>query len=275
MVRGLYTAWTGMVNEQKRLDVISNNLANSATTAYKKEGMTSKAFSDVLAIKVDDPTVHFQNQNIGKMSLGVKVGETYFDYSQGNLRETGNTYDLALEGNGFFTLRMLDKNGQEHIRFTRDGNFAVTNEGLLVTKDGDAVLDANLQEIYIPVDQDQISVTFDALGNVLVNGENIATLNIVDFTNTDYVLKYGENMFELVQEPVSYSMNDLTADGEGSLLKSATAVVHQGFEEMSNVNVINEMVQMITISRSYEANQKMIHTIDSTLDKVINEVGKV
>ena len=275
MVRGLYTAWTGMINEQKRLDVISNNLANSATTAYKKEGMTSKAFSDVLAIKVDDPTVHFQNQNIGKMSLGVKVGETYFDYSQGNLRETGNTYDLALEGNGFFTLRMLDKNGQEHIRFTRDGNFAVTNEGLLVTKDGDAVLDANLQEIYIPVDEAQLSVGFDSLGNVTVNGEIIAKLNIVDFSNTDYVLKYGENMFELVQEPVSYSMNDLTADGEGNLLKSATAVVHQGFEEMSNVNVINEMVQMITISRSYEANQKMIQTVDSTLDKVINEVGKV
>ena len=97
MVRGLYTAWTGMVNEQKRLDVVSNNLANSATTAYKKEGMTSKAFSDVLATKVDDPTVHFLNQNIGNMSLGVKVGETYFDYSQGNLRETGNTYDLAME----------------------------------------------------------------------------------------------------------------------------------------------------------------------------------
>lgn len=275
MVRGLYTAWTGMINEQKRLDVISNNLANSATTAYKKEGMTSKAFSDVLAIKVDDPTVHFQNQNIGKMSLGVKVGETYFDYSQGNLRETGNTYDLALEGNGFFTLRMLDKNGQEHIRFTRDGNFAVTNEGLLVTKDGDAVLDANLQEIYIPVDEAQLSVGFDSLGNVTVNGEIIAKLNIVDFSNTDYVLKYGENMFELVQEPVSYSMNDLTVNGEGNLLKSATAVVHQGFEEMSNVNVINEMVQMITISRSYEANQKMIQTVDSTLDKVINEVGKV
>ena len=275
MVRGLYTAWTGMINEQKRLDVISNNLANSATTAYKKEGMTSKAFSDVLAIKVDDPTVHFQNQNIGKMSLGVKVGETYFDYSQGNLRETGNTYDLALEGNGFFTLRMLDKNGQEHIRFTRDGNFAVTNEGLLVTKDGDAVLDANLQEIYIPVDEAQLSVGFDSLGNVTVNGEIIAKLNIVDFSNTDYVLKYGENMFELVQEPVSYSMNDLTANGEGNLLKLATAVVHQGFEEMSNVNVINEMVQMITISRSYEANQKMIQTVDSTLDKVINEVGKV
>lgn len=275
MVRGLYTAWTGMVNEQKRLDVVSNNLANSATTAYKKEGMTSKAFSEVLAVKVNDPTVHFMNQNIGKMSLGVKVGETYFDFNQGNLRETGNTYDLAMDGNGFFTISMLDKNNVEHIRFTRDGNFIVTNEGMLVTKDGDAVLDSNLQRIYLPVDGDQLQVTFDALGNISVNGDNIARLNIVDFANTDYVLKYGENLFELVQEPVSYSMNDLTLEGEGNLLKSATGVVRQGFEEMSNVNVINEMVQMITISRAYEANQKMIQTIDSTLDKAINEVGKV
>ena len=170
---------------------------------------------------------------------------------------------------------MLDKDNVEHIRFTRDGNFAVTNEGLLVTKDGDAVLDSNLQRIYIPVDQPQLDVSFDSLGNVAINKQNIARLNIVDFANTDYVLKYGENLFELVQEPVSYSMNDLTADGEGSLLKSATGIVHQGFEEMSNVNVINEMVQMITISRAYEANQKMIQTVDSTLDKVINEVGKV
>ena len=91
----------------------------------------------------------------------------------------------------------------------------MTNEGLLVTKDGDAVLDSNLQRIYIPVDQPQLDVSFDSLGNVAINKQNIARLNIVDFANTDYVLKYGENLFELVQEPVSYSMNDLTADGEG------------------------------------------------------------
>ena len=79
MVRGLYTAYTGLVNQQKRLDIVSNNLANSTTTGYKKEGMTTQSFDSVYGIKVKDETVGYMNQNIGKMSLGVKIGETYRD----------------------------------------------------------------------------------------------------------------------------------------------------------------------------------------------------
>ena len=104
MVRGLYTAYTGMVNQQYRLDTITNNLANASTTGYKREGATSRAFDDVLAIKVKDSSVGYINQNLGKMSLGVKIGENYVGYSQGSLIETENTYDLALEGNASFHL---------------------------------------------------------------------------------------------------------------------------------------------------------------------------
>ena len=86
MVRGLYTAYTGLVNQQKRLDIVSNNLANSTTTGYKKEGMTTQSFDSVYGIKVKDETVGYMNQNIGKMSLGVKIGETYRSWDQGSLR---------------------------------------------------------------------------------------------------------------------------------------------------------------------------------------------
>ena len=104
MVRGLYTAYTGMVNEQKRLDVISNNMANAATVGYKTERVSNQAFNQELTLKIKDTSVAYHQQPIGHMSLGVKVGEVYTDYSQGSLRETEATFDLALEGSGFFQI---------------------------------------------------------------------------------------------------------------------------------------------------------------------------
>lgn len=95
MFRGLYTAWTGMANEQKRLDVISNNMANSNTVGYKDEKVASQAFDQVLGIKIRDGSQAYHNECIGSLSLGVKIGETYTDYSQGSVRQTGGTYDLA------------------------------------------------------------------------------------------------------------------------------------------------------------------------------------
>lgn len=101
MLRGLYTAWTGMVNEQKRLDVISNNMANADSVGYKDERVTSQAFDQVLSIKIRDGSQAYHNEAIGHLSLGVKIGEVYTDYSQGSLRQTHGTYDMALSGRGF------------------------------------------------------------------------------------------------------------------------------------------------------------------------------
>ena len=107
MLRGLYTAYTGMLNEQYRMDIMSNNLANADTTGFKKEGSTSQSYSDVMAVKIKD-TTEFRNtpKRLGTMSLGVKIGETYTDFDQGSLRDTGNTYDLAISGDGFFILSL-------------------------------------------------------------------------------------------------------------------------------------------------------------------------
>ena len=126
MFRGLYTAWTGMANEQKRLDVISNNMANSNTVGYKDEKVASQAFDQVLGIKIRDGSQAYHNECIGSLSLGVKIGETYTDYSQGSVRQTGGTYDLALSGSGFFAVSVTDKAGEAHTRYTRDGRFHLT-----------------------------------------------------------------------------------------------------------------------------------------------------
>ena len=259
MVKGLYTAYTGLRNEQRRLDVISNNIANSNTTGYKKMGVTSQSFSQELAVRVDDDSDGYLVKGIGDVSLGVKIGETYTDFSQGGFRETGNAYDVALEGDGFFAISTTDKSGTEHIRYTRDGSFTVTRDGYLVTKDGDFVLGTNNQRIQIP-GADTADVSMDSLGNVYVNEVLVGRLQIVDFQNKDALSLYGENMFEALPE---------------AGMVASTALTRQGYLETSNVNVINEMVSMITITRAYETNQKMMQTIDSTLDKAVNEIGKV
>src|SRR5574344_2878667 len=117
MVRGLYTSYTGMLNQQNRLDTITNNLANASTTGYKREGATSRAFDDVMGVKIKDSSVGYMNQNIGKMSLGVKIGENYVDYGQGGFIESGEKYDLALEGKGFFTISFKNKNGEDITKY--------------------------------------------------------------------------------------------------------------------------------------------------------------
>lgn len=259
MVKGLYTAYTGLRNEQRRLDVISNNIANSNTTGYKKMGVTSQSFSQELAVRVDDDSDGYLVKGIGDVSLGVKIGETYTDFSQGGFRETGNAYDVALEGDGFFTISTTDKSGTTTTRYTRDGDFTVTRDGYLVTKDGDFVLGTNNQRIQIP-GANTADVSMDSLGNVYANEVLVGRLQIVDFQNKDALSLYGENMFEALPE---------------AGMVASTALTRQGYLETSNVNVINEMVSMITITRAYETNQKMMQTIDSTLDKAVNEIGKV
>ncbi len=266
MVKGLYTAHTGMVNEQKRLDVLSNNLANAATNGYKKEGTTSETFADALAIKIKDSSDYYLPKGLGDISLGVHLGETYTDYSQGNFRVTDNKYDVALDGDGFFAISYTNKSGETSVKFTRDGAFTVNTQGYLVTKDGDYVLNQNGAMnrdggagSYIQLNPN-LDFTIDELGGIYQNDQLVAQLGVVDVEDYNYIQKYGESLYDL-------------ADG-GQLIESDAKVI-QGTIEMSNVNVVREMVEMITITRAYEANQKIIQTVDTMLDKSVNTVGKV
>lgn len=257
MVKGLYTAYTGMLNQQNKMDVIANNLANAATTGYKKEGSTSQAFDTVLAYKIKDQTVGARAQNIGTMSLGVKIGENYTDYSQGAFKTTGNTYDLALSGDGFFCIQFTNKSGTDSIKYTRDGSFTLNVDGYLVTKDGDYVLDEDGQKIKLDPLSDS---SIDQNGTIYQNDQAVATIGLQDFEDYNYLEHYGENYYQPV---------------DGAEFKDADAQVFEGYLEASNIQVVTEMVNLISVTRAYESNQKMIQTIDSTLDKAVNQLGSV
>jgi len=250
MVKGLYTAYTGLANQQNRLDVVTNNLANATTTGYKKEGTTAQSFDSLMAIKINDPTSANINQNIGTMSLGVKIGENYRDYSQGSFKSTSGLYDFALSGSGLFSIDFTSKTGQESTMYTRDGSFQMAQDGSLVTKDGDFVLGQD-GPIVLPTNA---TISVDETGGIYADGQYIDKFAITDFEDNNYLEQYGENMYRAV---------------DGATKKDATATVMQGYLEMSNVNVVSEMVQMITISRSFESSQKVMNSIDETLQKAV------
>ena len=111
MVKGLYTAWSGMVNEMNQLDVMTNNLANADTNGYKKEGATSQTFDEHLAVKIRDMSDDGLPVPLGRVTPGVMIGETYTDYSQGSFRVTDSQYDVALDGDGFFAVSFTSKDG--------------------------------------------------------------------------------------------------------------------------------------------------------------------
>lgn len=257
MVKGLYTAYTGLINEQNRMDVLTNNLANSATTGFKKEGATSQSFDSVLAYKIKDSSELVDAKYIGKASLGVKIGENYTDYSQGSFKVTGNTYDLALSGNGFFAVAFTNKAGETSTKYTRDGSFTVNANGYLVTKDGDYVLNTSGN----PIKLDPLkTTTVDEFGNIYQDGNRVSTLQITDFNDYNYLEHYGENYYQPV---------------EGATTKRADAKVYEGYLETSNVQVVSAMVDMISVTRAYESNQKLMQTIDGTLEIAANQIGKL
>ena len=258
MVKGLYTAWTGMVNEQHRMDIMTNNLANVTTVGYKKEGTTSQSFDDVLAVKVKDESVGLSNvQRIGVNNPGVKIGENYTDYSQGSFRVTGNTYDLALSGEGFFAIEFTNKAGETSTKYTRAGQFTLNREGYLVTQDGDYLLDTANRRIQLDTLQD---ASISKNGTITQNGRTVARIQVADFEDYDYLEKYGETYYQPI---------------EGASITTADATVNSGYLEMANVQTVSEMVNLITITRAYETNQKMIQTIDNTLEIAVNQLGKL
>ncbi len=258
MVKGLYTAYTGMVNEQNRMDIMTNNLANASTVGYKKEGSTSQSFNDVLTVKIKDQSVGMRNaQKIGIKNPGVKIGENYTDYSQGSFRITDNTYDLALSGDGFFAIEFTNKAGETDTKYTRAGQFTLNKDGYLVTEEGDYVLDTQNRRIRLNTLIDS-QITED--GTIYQNNRAVARIQVTDFADYNYLEKYGETYYQPI---------------EGARTIAANAQVKSGYLEMANVQIVSEMVNLISITRAYESNQKVIQTIDGSLDVAVNQIGKL
>ena len=257
MLRSLYTGWTGMYTEQKRLDVISNNMANATTVGYKKEGVTSQSFDDVMTIKIRDASENWQQKEIGTMNLGVKIGEVYTDYSQGSITQTDGTYDLAIDGDGFFVVNVTDSAGTTHESLTRAGSFHITSDGYIVDVDGNH-LQSEAGDLQVSVDAGEVVIDLD--GSVYEDGELVDQILLKDYEDYDYLKKYGDTYYRAV---------------DGATEKDAAGAIRQGWKEQSNVNVVDEMVSMINITRAYEAGQKVIKSVDSVMELAVSSVGKV
>lgn len=296
MWRGLYTAATGMITEQKRTDVISNNIANAATTGYKHDKAIHREFEKMLIRRVydheDGGTVGlnvsafnslanlgtssedvtqfkgfdadpFYRPSIGYLGLGDYIDEIAVDYEQGALESTGNTFDLAIAGQGFFTVQT-----PAGVRYTRNGAFFKNQNGVLQDIRGYNLLDTNGNAITIPanVSQDRIVITGDGTISVTNrNGQNqqIAQIQLVQFANRFQTQKQGDNLF--------YAVTD--NNGNVAQPQQATGEIIQGALEKSNVEIVREMVELIHNHRMYEANAKAVLTQDTMLDASVNKVG--
>lgn len=263
MIRGLYTAVSGMITQEARQDVITNNMANVNTVGYKGDNLSVRKFNDVL-IQNYDKKVSGRNVRsiIGSLSQGAEIDVVKTVYTQGLIQSTDKPTDFALDGSGFFTVsrNML---GTEKQYYSRDGHFHVNSAGYLVNDSGDAVLakelDNNLNAVGEPkpIYVGTNSITSDNLGNISI-GDKKYKFHTVNFTNYGDLKKVGDNLYD--------GANPIEENNVG---------VKQNSLEKSNVNVINEMVNMMTVSRTFESNQKVVQAMDETLNKAVNEVGTV
>ncbi|MCL1842553.1 MAG: flagellar hook-basal body protein [Defluviitaleaceae bacterium] len=252
MIRGVYTSALGMITNMQRMDVITQNMANVNTTGYKRDHVVSHAFSDILMTRINDPGLRmFRSVPIGTLNPGVFVDDVFTAFTQGPLQQTGNTLDLAIAGQGFF---VVERDGEE--LFTRDGTFTMGN-GFLMTSSGGYVQgqsgNIQLPDGYIVIDEQ---------GQIFVNDEHIDTLNLVAFDpeNLHSLRKMEDNFFRISE----YTTGTIPFDG----------LIQQGFLEGSNVNIVREMVEMITISRAYETNARMINVQDGTLQRAVNDIAR-
>jgi flagellar basal-body rod protein FlgG len=280
MVRGIYTGASGMITQMGRIDVISNNLANVDTPAYKKDTTIMKAFPEMLIRRINDDGVRVLPIGsydlmpvIGKIGTGVEINEVYTRLTQGAFKQTNNDFDLALEGEGFFSIETED--GE---RYTRNGSFLIDSEGFLVTKDGYRVLGENG-----PLQIKKNNFIVDEDGNVFQNAEYIEDpLRLVSMEENEWNQTVLLDRLKLVSFPkprfIKKSRDSIYVETEYSemafIMTGARPKLRQGFLEASNVNPVLEMVNLIEVHRSYEANQKMIQAHDAALSKAINEVGR-
>lgn len=256
MMRSLRSAASGMLAQQTQIDTIANNMANVGTTGFRRQ---RAEFQDLMYQQVRTPGG--RTADGGTLPTGVQVGQgvrtvsTELMHTQGALQQTGNSLDLAIEGEGFF--QIMRPSGE--IAYTRAGNFKLDDQGQLVTVDGLAV------EPSVTVPQDATSVTIAADGTISVTqpGSNqtmeLGQLQIARFPNPGGLQALGRSMFQ----PTSASGQPLVvAPGQ-----QGAGTVSQGFLEGSNVEVVNEMIDLISSQRAYEINQRVISASDEMLRK--------
>ncbi len=254
MVQGLYTSGSSMLNRTSRQDVITNNIANSEVPGFKRDGLFIKELGEARRKATGSHPEWRADQ----------IGGAYVDFDQGSIRHTNSTRHLAIHGPGFFQVRTPQGD-----LYTRNGEFSVSRDGEIVTNLGHQVLDDRGGSIQV---EDNNFVVNDG-GQVLVNGESVATLAIHDFekdVDGYYQDPDGVTRLERKQNGFFYPK-----PGVRAVDKSPETKVIQGALEQSNVQPIIQMVDMVELMRAYEADQRAIRAQDETLRRAVNEVGNI
>ena len=257
MIRSLWIAKTGLEAQQTQLDVISNNLANVSTNGFKR---SRAVFEDLLYQTLRQPGAQSSQQTQIPSGLqigtGVRPVASVKIFTQGNLQQTGNPLDVALQGHGFF--QVLQPDGST--AYTRDGSFQLNNQGALVTSSGYTVQ----PQITIPASALSVTVGQDGTVSALLPGSTTPTqvgaLQLVNFINPAGLQSAGENLYLETASSGTASTNTPGTNGLGRL--------SAGYVETSNVNVVEELVNMIQTQRAYEINSKAITTSDQMLQKL-------
>ena len=251
MLRSFYIAGTGMLIQKENMNVLTNNMMNIDTTGYKKDILISSTFKDMLIERVNDPNIVSTSEIVGLQNTGTHVEEIVTLFNQGSLEETERSCDMALEGEGFFVVSTEDGN-----RYTRSGSFTINENGYLVNSDGQYVLGEE-GRIYIGDE----TFTIDEQGNIFVDGIQTNTLRVVTFEDLSGLRKEGNNLY------VNYT-------GQAEITPDDTKVI-QGYLESSNVDMAEELVNMMGLSKAYEVNQRVLKMVDESLEKTVNQIGKV
>src|SRR5436309_1974032 len=249
MIRGLYSAVSGMLTAVRRMEVATNDLANAQTTGYKAERTSSATFAEQLVRRLDGSA---NNRALGTLALSNAPEEPELDMSQGSLQQTGRQLDLALEGPGFLAIQTEDG----AVRFTRDGSLTRDALGYLTTSTGALVLgeDGPLQ-----VPPGPVAINPD--GTVMSGETRIGRVLTVEFAPGTQLTKLGNN--ELVP-----------TDANASPIASNTAAVRQGFVEASNVDLTGTLTTVLELQRAYEANQRMIQYQDQITGRAVNDIAQ-
>lgn len=276
-MREIWVPISGAIAQQRNVEQIANNVANANTPGFKKDKVVFKEYLAALEKGTEDVDLpqrdwkpeDFYRSNGAEDSF-VKVDGTYTMHEQGQLTPTGNSFDFALNGQGFF--EVLTPQG---VRYSRKGNFTINAEGKLVTDQGFSILSKGAPPVINPdgsmqlssppesrqitVGNNKLSISLD--GEVFAGNNKIADLAVVEFNDLHQLKKEGNSLF-------------VNTDAKNYKIGNNKTSVHQGFVEQSNVNAVSEMSQLINANRNFESIQRVIKTYDQISSKAVNEIPK-
>ena len=252
MFKGFYNLTSGMLTQGKHLDVIANNMSNTATVGFKTDRYTFSTFEEVMWNRVGNADRKYTE--LGNQSWITAPSKLYTDYSQGAIEETGQPLDFAIEGDGFFALETADG---ERV-YTRNGNFSLDNEGYLWLSGFGRVLNSEGESIRLVTDR----INGDSTGNLYTeNGGYLGTIGVFVFPDNGELVKNDYGFF--------------VSENEGAAAQPADFTLHQKWVERANIDLVQQMTGMITAERAYQSAAEVTKIYDELMTKATTEVGRL